>query len=59
MPKELSFGLKYAQSYKNRGVQNVLIACIDGLKALPDAIRAVFPKVDIQLCIIYMIRNSG
>ena len=52
------FWLKVCTELQNRGVQDVLIACIDGLKALPDAIRAVFPKVDIQLCIIHMIRNT-
>ena len=35
-----------------------MIACIDGLKGLPDAIKNVFPEVKIQLCIIHMIRNS-
>lgn len=52
------FWLKVCTELQNRGVKDVLIACIDGLKALPDAIRMVFPKVEIQLCIIHMIRNS-
>jgi len=43
---------------KNRGVEDILIACIDGLKGLPEAINAVFPKTHIQLCIVHMIRNS-
>lgn len=43
---------------KNRGVKDIFIACIDGLKGFPDAIRAVFPETDVQLCIIHMIRNS-
>lgn len=43
---------------KNRGVKDILIACVDGLKGFPDAINAVFPKTQIQLCIIHMIRNS-
>jgi len=42
----------------NRGVEDILIACIDGLKGLPEAINAVFPKTHIQLCIVHMIRNS-
>lgn len=52
------FWLKVCTELQNRGVKDVLIACIDGLKALPDAIRMVFPEVEIQLCIIHMIRNS-
>jgi len=43
---------------KNRGVEDILIACIDGLKGLPEAINAVYPKTHIQLCIVHMIRNS-
>ncbi len=43
---------------QNRGVKDILIACIDGLKGLPDAIKVAFPDVSIQLCIIHMIRNS-
>lgn len=52
------FWLRVCTELQNRGVKDVLIACIDGLKALPDAIKMVFPKVEIQLCIIHMIRNS-
>lgn len=43
---------------KNRGVKDILIACIDGLKGFPDAINAVFPETDVQLCIVHQIRNS-
>lgn len=53
-----TFWLKVCTELQNRGVKDVLIACIDGLKALPDAIRMVFPGVEIQLCIIHLIRNS-
>lgn len=52
------FWLKVCSELHNRGVKDILIACIDGLKALPDSIRAVFPDVKIQLCVIHMIRNS-
>jgi len=52
------FWLKVCTELQNRGVHDILIACIDGLKGLPDAIKMVFPKVEIQLCIIHMIRNS-
>ena len=43
---------------KNRGVQDILIACMDGLTGFPDAVRAVFPETRIQLCIVHMVRNS-
>jgi transposase-like protein len=43
---------------KNRGVQDILIACMDGLTGFPEAVRAVYPDTRIQLCIVHMIRNS-
>ena len=43
---------------RNRGVQDILIACMDGLSGFPDAVRAVFPDTSIQLCIVHMVRNS-
>jgi putative transposase len=43
---------------QNRGVEDVLIACVDGLKGFPDAINAVFPQTNVQLCILHMVRNS-
>jgi transposase-like protein len=43
---------------KNRGVKDVLVTCVDGLKGFPDAIAAVFPKTQVQLCIVHMVRNS-
>lgn len=43
---------------RNRGVQDILIACMDGLSGFPDAVRAVFPETSIQLCIVHMVRNS-
>ena len=42
----------------NRGVKDILIACIDGLKGLPEAIQSIFPDTRIQLCIVHMVRNS-
>ncbi|TDT62890.1 transposase-like protein [Fonticella tunisiensis] len=50
--------LSVCNDLKNRGVKDILIACMDGLKGLPDAIKAVFPQVNIQNCIIHQIRNS-
>jgi Transposase and inactivated derivatives len=52
------FWLSVCNDLKNRGVQDILIACMDGLKGLPDAIKCVFPNVSIQSCIIHQIRNS-
>ena len=43
---------------KNRGIVDVLIACCDGLKGLPDAIRTVWPDVTVQTCVVHMVRNS-
>lgn len=43
---------------KNRGLKDFLIACIDGLKGLPEAVQTVFPNTRIQLCIVHMVRNS-
>jgi len=43
---------------KNRGVQDILIACCDGLKGFPDAIETAFPKAVVQTCVVHMIRNS-
>lgn len=52
------FWLGVCNDLSNRGVKDILIACMDGLKGLPDAIKAVFPNVCIQNCIIHQIRNS-
>lgn len=43
---------------KNRGLNDILIACVDGLKGFPDAINTVYPEARIQLCIVHMVRNS-
>ena len=43
---------------RNRGVQDIFIACVDGLKGFPQAIEAVFPKAVVQLCIVHMVRHS-
>ena len=52
------FWLSIMNELKNRGVKDIFIACVDGLKGFPDAIEAVFPKTEVQLCIVHMIRNS-
>lgn len=52
------FWLGVLTELKNRGLQDILIACVDGLKGFPDAINSVYPQTHIQLCIIHMVRNS-
>ncbi|ASG90631.1 IS256 family transposase [Salmonella enterica] len=52
------FWLSVLTELKNRSLQDILIACVDGLKGFPDAINSVFPQTHIQLCIIHMVRNS-
>ena len=52
------FWLSICNDIKNRGVKEILIACMDGLKGLPQAIKTVFPSVNIQTCIVHQIRNS-
>lgn len=52
------FWLSVVTELKNRGVKDIFLACIDGLKGFPEAIEAVFPKTQIQLCVIHVIRNS-
>ncbi len=52
------FWLSVLTDLHNRGVQDILIACVDGLKGFPKAIEAVLPKAEVQLCIIHQIRNS-
>lgn len=42
----------------NRGVEDILIASVDGLKGFPEAINAIFPQTEVQLCIVHQIRNS-
>lgn len=49
---------KIFKDIKLRGVEDIFIACVDGLKGLPEALEAVFPKANVQLCIVHMIRNS-
>ena len=52
------FWLSVVTELKNRGVNDILIAAVDGLKGFPEAIGAVFPQTEVQLCIVHMIRNS-
>ena len=52
------FWLNVLTELQNRGVNDILIACVDGLKGFPDAIETVYPQTQIQLCIVHMVRNS-
>ncbi|MFT7555198.1 MAG: putative transposase [Planctomycetota bacterium] len=52
------FWLNVLTELQNRGVKDILIACVDGLKGFPDAITTAFPDTQIQLCIVHMVRNS-
>ncbi len=52
------FWLSVLTDLKNRGVSDVFIACCDGLSGFPEAIETAFPKAQVQLCIVHMIRNS-
>jgi len=52
------FWLSVLTELKNRGLQDILIACVDGLKGFPEAIAAEYPQTKIQLCIVHMVRNS-
>ncbi len=53
-----NFWLSVLTDLQNRGVEDILIACVDGLKGFPDAIATIFPDAEVQLCVIHQIRNS-
>lgn len=53
-----SYWLSVFFELKQRGVQDILIACMDGLKGLPEALKQVYPKTEVQVCVIHMIRAS-
>lgn len=52
------FWLSVLSELKTRGLQDILIACVDGLKGFPEAIQAEYPQTKVQLCIVHMVRNS-
>jgi putative transposase len=52
------FWLSVLTELKNRGVEDIFIACVDGLIGFPEAIETVYPKTQVQLCIVHMVRNS-
>jgi transposase-like protein len=52
------FWMQVLTELKQRGIQDILIACVDGLKGFPEAIEAVFPRTTVQTCIVHLIRHS-
>ena len=52
------FWAQVLNDIKNRGVEDILITCVDGLKGFPDAIKAIFPKSEVQVCITHQIRHT-
>jgi putative transposase len=52
------FWLHVLTEMKNRGVEDILIACVDGLSGFPEAIEAAFPRTSIQQCVVHLVRNS-
>ena len=52
------FWMAVLTEIRNRGVQDILIACMDGLSGFPEAVRSIFPNTRVQLCIVHMVRNS-
>ncbi len=52
------FWLQVVTELKNRGVEDIFIACVDGLKGFPEAIETVFPRTQVQLCLVHMVRHS-
>ena len=52
------FWMNVLTDIRNRGVKDILIACMDGLTGFPEAVRAIYPDTRIQLCIVHMVRNS-
>jgi len=52
------FWLQIVTELKNRGVSDIFIACVDGLKGFPEAIETVFPQAQVQLCIVHLVRHS-
>jgi transposase-like protein len=53
-----NFWLSVLNDLRNRGVEDIFIACVDGLTGFPDAIQAAFPKTEVQLCVVHQIRQS-
>ena len=52
------YWLSVLNELKNRGLSDILVLCADGLKGLPEAVEAVYPKTTFQTCTVHMVRNS-
>ncbi len=52
------FWMHVLNDLKSRGIDDILITCVDGLKGFPDAIKAIFPKSDVQVCVVHQIRHT-
>jgi putative transposase len=52
------FWMQIVTELKNRGVQDIFIACVDGLRGFPEAIEAIFPNTQVQLCMVHLVRHS-
>jgi putative transposase len=52
------FWMQVVTELKNRGVQDIFIACVDGLKGFPEAIEAIYPQTQVQLCMVHLVRHS-
>jgi len=52
------FWMSVVTELNNRGVKDIFVACVDGLKGFPEAIEAVFPRTDVQLCLVHLVRHS-
>jgi putative transposase len=57
-PEGANFWLSVLTDLQQRGVKDILIAAVDGLTGFPEAINSIYPDTEVQLCIIYQIRNS-
>lgn len=56
--EDANFWLSVLSDLQNRGVEDILIACVDRLAGLPEAINSIYPQTEVQLCVIHQIRNT-
>jgi putative transposase len=52
------FWMQVITELKNRGVSDIFIACVDGLKGFPEAIEAIYPETQVQICLVHLVRHS-
>lgn len=58
LPSQAQFWMSVVTELKSRGVSDIAIACVDGLRGFPEAIEAIFPNTQVQLCMVHMVRHS-